>query len=197
MKRVLTAGWFAALLGGVAYLATTFACFAMAKFTPPPRIEAVEGMDGTVESWNFKNPELDDMLGQLKREREELATREQQLKELETRLTNERREIGTVTQAVFRLQRELEQAIVRVKQEEIPNLKKLAKVHGAMSPEGSANIFKEQTDEEIVKVLFYMKPAECGLILEAFAKLGKPEAARAALIAERLRRTTEPVPGKS
>jgi flagellar motility protein MotE (MotC chaperone) len=196
VKRVLTAGWFVAFAGVLLYLTTTFACFAMTKWSRPAAVERTELNSDSVESWKFKNPELDTMLAELKRERENLATREQQLKELEARLVNERQEIGTITQAVFRLQRDMEQTLARVKQEEIPNLKKLAKVHASMSPDGSANILKEQTDEEVIKVLFYMKPTESGPVLEAFARLGKAEAARAAKLAERLRRTVEAAPTK-
>ena len=145
----------------------------------------------SAESWNFYNPELDRMLEELKQEREALNAREQQLNDLQARIANERQELGTVTQMVARLQRELEQTVVKVQQEEVPNLKKLAKIHASMSPEGSANLLKEQTDDEVSKVLFYLKPGESGPILEAFGKLGKAEAQRAAQLGERMRRTIE------
>ncbi len=197
MKRVVTAGWFVALMGALVYLGTTFVCFSMANWSRPDGVKEADDETMTLsESWRFTNPELDDMLVELKHEREALATREQQLKELEARLANERQEIGTVTQAVNRLQRELDATLVRVKREEIPNLKKLTKVYAAMTPEGSVNILKEQTDEEVIKVLFYMKATESGPILEAFSRLGKTDAARAALLTERLRHTVESSAGK-
>ncbi len=191
MKSLFTANWFVALAGSLAYLGTTFVCFRPALFAGLRPEDDGPSPLPLVESWNFKNPEFEQMVEELKKERESLALREQQLKELEVRLTNERQEIGVVTQAVFRLQRDLETALVRIKQDETPNLKKSAKIHASMSPEGSATILKEQTDEEVLKVLFYLKPAESGPILEAFARLGKTEAQRAALLTERLRRTME------
>ncbi len=197
MKGLLTANWFVALAGSLAYLATTFFCFRPAKFAGlRPVIDKEQMLLPLVESWNFKNPEFELMVEDLKKEREALATRELELRDLEARLANERHEIGVVTQAVLRLQRDLDQSLMRIKQDEIPNLKKNAKIHAAMSPDGSATILKEQTDEEVLKVLFYLKPAENGPILEALARLGKTEAQRAAQLTERLRRTLEPATAK-
>src|ERR1041385_6378181 len=101
--KILTAKWMVALIGGLAYLATTLVCFSTARFTRPQTAADAAGADGgIVESWNFKNPELDQMIEELKSERETLVTREQQLKDLEVRLTNERQEIAVVTQMVSR-----------------------------------------------------------------------------------------------
>ena len=133
MKKILTANWFVAVVGALAYLGTTAACFTAAKFVAPDGTEGMgESKMPVTESWNFLNPEIDKMVEELKRERESLALREQQLRELEGRLVNERQELGAVTQIVARLQHELEQSIVRVKQDEVPNLKKLAKIHASM-----------------------------------------------------------------
>ncbi|HTD66932.1 MAG TPA: hypothetical protein VK846_10430 [Candidatus Limnocylindria bacterium] len=196
--KILSSSWFVALVGSLAYLGTTLFCFSIAKLgTIHPTAVAEEDHAILTESWGFKNPELDQMIVELKQEKEALSLRAQQLKELEARLASERQEIKAVTDAVSRLQRELDQSVLRIKQEEIPNLKKLAKVHAAMSAEGSANILKEETDEEILKVLFYLKPTETGPIVEAFGKLGKAEAQRAAQLTERLRRTTENPPEKA
>lgn len=192
MKRIFTAHWFVALAGALAYLGTTFFCFSTTQFTAPPRSETEENEHtGPVESWVFHNPEVDRMVEELRREKESLTLREQQMKDLETRLTIERQELGVITDVMDRVQRELDETILRIKQEETPNLKKLAKIHAAMSAEGSANILKEQTDAEVLKVLYYLKPAETGPILEAFGNLGKAEAQRAAQLTERLRRSLE------
>lgn len=198
MKKILSSGWFVALIGSLAYLGTTLICFSTAKLGAIHPVTAVEeGPAPLSESWGFKNPELDQMVAELKQEKEAVSLRAQQLNDLEARLASERQELKAVTDTVGRLQREMDQSILRIKQEEIPNLKKLAKIHASMSAEGSANILKEETDEEILKVLFYLKPSETGPIVEAFGKLGKTEAQRAAQLIERLRRTTENPPGKT
>jgi flagellar motility protein MotE (MotC chaperone) len=192
MKKILAANWFVALVGSLAYLGTTLFCFSTAHFeTRPATDEAVEHDQPPGESWVFKNPDADLMIEELKREKDALSGREQRVKDLETRLASEQQEISVVLDVVARVQKEFNESILRIKQEEIPNLKKLAKIHAAMSPEGSANILKEQTDEEILKVLFYLKPGETGVILEAFGRLGKADAQRAAQLTERLRRSFE------
>ncbi|HMJ91368.1 MAG TPA: hypothetical protein VK530_16215 [Candidatus Acidoferrum sp.] len=197
MKKLATANWFVALAGTLAYLGTTLFCFSMAKFSAVPAANGLEASPVHAgESWIFLNPELDQMVAELKQEKESLSMREQQLKELEARLASERQEINIVTEAVARVQRDLDRTLVRIKQEDVPNLKKLAKMHASMSPEGSANILKEHPDDEILKIFFYLKPTESGPILEAFGKLGKADAQRAAQLTERLRRTTETPAGK-
>jgi flagellar motility protein MotE (MotC chaperone) len=76
---------------------------------------------------------------------------------------------------------------VRVQEEEATNLKKLAKVYASMEVEGAASILKELNDEQIVKIMIFMKESETASIFETLAKRGKDEARRVALISERLR----------
>ena len=194
MMPWLASNWMVALVGAVLYLAATFFCFTTASFPKPPAAQADDAAMRFVESWHFQNPELDRMLEELRQEREALAERAKELQDLEARLHSERQEIGTVTQAVFQLQRELDASVQRIRQEEIPNLKKLARLYASMSPEGSATLFKELSDEEVAKVLFYLKPAESGPILEVFAQLGTNEARRAAQLTARLRYAAESTP---
>lgn len=196
MKRILGANWFVALVGSLLYLGTTLFCFSTAKFerVRTPGDGAGQNERPVGESWVFQNPDLDQMIDELRREKDALSVREQQLQDLETRLASERQEISVVTAAMGRVLKEFNDTILNIRQAEVPNLKKLAKAHAAMSPEGSANILKEQTDDEILKVLFYLKPAQTGLILEAFGRLGKSEAQRAGQLTERLRRSVESPP---
>jgi flagellar motility protein MotE (MotC chaperone) len=56
-----------------------------------------------------------------------------------------------------------------------------------MSPEGAAIILKEMTDDQIVKILVFMKDGDAAPILEIMAKLGKDDARRVAAISERIR----------
>jgi len=192
MKKILGTDWFVVLAGSLAYLGTTYFCFSTATFTVPrTEPESAPATYRVTESWAFLNPDLDHMIEDLKHEKQALTQREQQLRDLEARLASERQELKQATTAIERLQKDLNQTILRVRQEEIPNLKRMAKTHAAMSPDGSANILKEQSDDEVLKILFYMKPAESGPIIEALGALGKTEAQRAARLTERLRRGTE------
>ena len=133
------------------------------------------------------NPDIELMIAEIKKEKTALAEREQKLGQLEDRLLTERAEINQVTQTVHQLQTQFDASVVRVREEETANLKKLAKIHAAMSPEGAALVLKEMTDDQIVKIVVFMKDDDAAPILETMAKLGKDESRRVAGISERIR----------
>ena len=192
MIRLLQAPWMVSVIGSVLYLATTVVLIHPSKLegARPHEAPASKTLSAGLEpSWYFRNPEFEQLVDELKQEKEALRAREQMLHDLEARLKVERQEILGVTQEVARLQKEFDQNVVRLKEVEVANLKKLAKLHAAMSPEGSVKIFMELPDEEVVKVMAYMKVDEVGPVLDAMSKAGKPQAQRAALLADRLRKT--------
>jgi flagellar motility protein MotE (MotC chaperone) len=133
------------------------------------------------------NPDIEQMIAEIKKEKAALTEREQKLGQLEDRLLTGRAEINQVTQTVHQLQIQFDASVVRVREEETANLKKLAKIHAAMSPEGAALILKEMTDDQIVKILVFMKDDDAAPILETMAKLGKDDSRRVAGISERIR----------
>ena len=178
------------LLGALIYLAVTAALVVPGKLMPQS-VHAAEAVEYHVAgpSWDFINPELDRLVSELAKEKETLAGREKQLNELASRLEAERQEINIVTQAVYRMQTEFDRNVVRVREEEMANLKKLAKVYAAMSPEGAAAILKQMEDEQILKFMVFMKDAETGPVLEGLAKLSEADAKRAATLTDKLRGT--------
>jgi len=139
--------------------------------------------------WKNHNPEIDQLLGEVRREKEGLAKREAELRELTTRLQAERAEITTVTQRVAQLQSEFDQNIIRVKEEETPTLKKLAKLYSTMSLESALSIFKEMDDPALIKIFKTMKDSDTAAFLDAMTKQGDAQAKRAAFITESLTRT--------
>ncbi len=189
MKALKSNGVLIVILGVVCYAVTTVLLLHSSHVFDESRHVRSNGAAAETSgaSWEFTNPEIDQLIAELKKERESLGAREQQLNELAVRLQTERSEIGQVTQAVHQLQMEFDKNIVRVKDEETANLKKLAKTYAAMTPEGAAAILAELDDETIVKVFAFMKEAESAPILEGMSKLGKTETKRAANISERLR----------
>ncbi len=184
MTKILQSGWFCALIGGVSYWGATVAVWRTPVIPRPTSMALREALK---PSWEFNNPELDQLITDLRAQREALTTRERQLNELAVRLQAEREEIGIVTQRVAQMQMEFDRNVVRVREEEAPNLKRLAKIYAAMSPDGAVSILKEMKDDEIVQILAFMKDSETAPILELLAKVGVAEAKRAAQISERLR----------
>jgi flagellar motility protein MotE (MotC chaperone) len=197
MIRILQTKWMAVTVGTLIYALTTWI-----SLEPQKQLMRAAKALGAAEnaksagaagpSWKFQNPELNQLLAELKDEREALRVRAAQLDELEARLGTERKEISVVTQTVARLRKEIEATVIRVADEEAVNLKKLSKVYATMSPAGAARILKEMDDEQIVKILALMKEAETAPILEGFGQGDKQDAKRAALISNRLRLTIPP-----
>lgn len=189
MIKLLTSNWMAAFLGAVVYLLST-----VAFWKPPVRPHGVGSAEQsgstavhTGASWEFTNPEADQLIAELKVEKKSLEKKEQQLNDLALRLAAEHAEINQATQSVHQLQVDFDKNVVRVQEEETANLKKLAKVYSDMAPDSAANIFTEMDDPSIIKIMVFMKDSETAAILESLAKKGVPEAKRVASLSESLR----------
>ena len=172
-------------LGAFLYLASTLLFWKTPSPPPLDRDHAKTAFTGP--SWEFTNPEADQLITELKAEKGALALRTQQLDELAARLNAERLELAAATQTVRQLQDEFDKSVVAVQDQEVPNLKKLAKVYAAMSSEGAARILREMEDEQVVKILALMKESESAPILENLGQGTKDEPKRAALLSNRLR----------
>jgi flagellar motility protein MotE (MotC chaperone) len=187
MMKLLQSPFTAMTLGGMSFLLTMF----MVLHRPLSTQAAGQNETEEVSAgfWEQHNPEVDLMLQELKKEKEALTKRESDLNELQKRLESERAELTVITQRVQQLQMEFDQNVVRVKEEEAPNLKKLARMYTSMSPEAVLTIFKELDDQVVVKILSFMKEADSAPLIEGMAKEGEAQAKRAAQISESLRKT--------
>jgi flagellar motility protein MotE (MotC chaperone) len=196
MTKILQCKWMIVLIGVVLYGVTT-----VLLWKPPPRLSGravAEASERKLAPWLWDSHEVDQLIAELKKEKESLTQREQQLDELAMRLQTERLELNQVTQMVHQLQMEFDRRVVRIQEEEPANLKKLARMYATMTPEGAMPILKELDDTAIVKIFTYMKETETAPLLEALARQGSNEAKRAAVISERLRVALRdnPPPGK-
>jgi flagellar motility protein MotE (MotC chaperone) len=189
MIRLLTSNWTAAVFGAVVYLLGTVAFWKPiipahgAKFQD--RAESTASKTGA--SWEFTNPEADQLITELKLEKTALEKKERQLNDLSTRLAAERTEVNQATQSVHLLQVDFDKNVVRVQEEETANLKKLAKVYSDMAPESASKVFSQMDDPSIVKIMVFMKDTDTAAVLEAMAKTGVTDAKRVAGLSESLR----------
>jgi flagellar motility protein MotE (MotC chaperone) len=192
--KILQSSWFVALLGCLLYLGTTAFLLKPEQFKGAIVAKAAEikKTPDDSPSWRYRNPEFDQWVQELNREKDALAVKAQQLQELQTRLEAERQELSVVTQAVSQMQSEFDRNVLRFKSQEADNLKKQVKLIAAMSPDGAAAMLREMPNDEIVKLLFIMKSDQASLILDSFSKMGRAEAKRAADITERIRNTIPP-----
>ena len=205
--KFLTSSWMVILLGALTYLGTTAVLVIKAKdqIVPKPVVQADVDEDGPKPvavtrgpSWEFVNPDLDEMVAELKQQKQDMEAERKTLLELSQRIQTERQELIQITQQVHRIQKEIDQSIIRVRDDEGVNLKRLAKTYSGMTPEGAATVMKGLDDVSLVKVLLYMKETEAAPILEGIARKGEADAKRMALISERLRlaqmNRTKPAP---
>jgi flagellar motility protein MotE (MotC chaperone) len=196
--KFLQSKLFASVLGGLLFMLTT-AFLTTSGLRPSGHLEG--GADGdhhvanSGPSWTFFNPELDQIVAEVKSEREVLSAREKQMAGLEARLKAERAELDEALNNVKKLQQQVDRDVFRIKEDEATNLKKLAKMYTAMEPPGAAKILREIDDVIVVKIFTLMKEPETAAILEAFSRLGEPETKRAAGISESLRSVASNKPG--
>ena len=177
-------------IGGILFLATSLAILTPERVFKGGLLQALQhGSAKAVPSWEFVNPELDKLVADLKKQQQTLAEREGQLKDYEKRLEVERAEITLVTQTLTRLQEEFDRHVLRIKEEEVANLKKLARIYAAMDPQAAASIARQMEDDQIVKFMLYMKEDEAAPVLENLSRLGEGETKRAAAISDRLRKS--------
>jgi flagellar motility protein MotE (MotC chaperone) len=196
MIKLLTSSWMTASIGAVVYFASTVLFWQTPK--PPKIVKADTTVPQLVgPSWEFSNPEADQLVTELKEEKQAVADREQQLNEMAARLEAERAEVSAVTQSVRLLQNDFDKSVIRVQTDETANLKKLSKVYAEMDPQTAADVLGEMDDVALVKIMMFMKDGETAGILEALAKKGQPQAHRAAMISDRLRlASAHPQPAK-
>jgi len=189
MTKLLTSSWMTAVISAVLYLGATVAFWKTPVLAPDAATKQSETAKAAANapSWEFINPEADQLLAELKSEKKALAKKEQDLNDLSLRLQAERAELNQATNSVHQLQVEFDVNVLRIHEEETINLKKLAKVYADMAAESAANIFGEMDDTSVVKIMVFMKDSETAAILEALAKKGQPDAKRAANLSEHIR----------
>jgi flagellar motility protein MotE (MotC chaperone) len=185
MIRLLTSRWTSLPVGALLFLASLLLFWKTPL--PPPAVPDHPGTAFRGPSWDFTNPEADQLMAELRSEKGALALRKQQLDEWASRLNAQQQELAAATLAVRRLQDDFDKSVVRVQEAETPNLKKLAKVYAGMAPDSAATVMSQLDDSVIVKIMFFMKETETATILETLAKKGPAEAKRAAALSERVR----------
>jgi len=186
MTKLLAHQWIYAPLGAVIYLVATV-LFWQKPMLLPARQKLAALTHAIGPSWDFSNPEADQLIAELKIEKKLVEQRQQQLDDLAARLNSERAELGQVIQSVRQLQTEFDKAVLHVKDDEAVNLKKLAKVYAAMSPDAASAVLEQLDNEAIVKIMIFLKDVDSAAILEAMSKKGDAAARRTAQISEQIR----------
>lgn len=186
MTKLLSPTWMTLPVCVIVYAASTFLFWKTPKRAPRP-LPTLPAVVHNNDLSQYQNPEADQLVGELKDEKQRLDDREQQLNELAARLDSERGEITNAALSVQALQADFDKNVLRINEEETANLKKLAKVYSAMTPESASVILADLDDVQVAKIMVFMKEEDAAAILEALAKKGDAQAKRAADLSERLR----------
>jgi flagellar motility protein MotE (MotC chaperone) len=190
--KILTSSWVVMLLGGLLYLGTTSAVLLQNKASFKPAVHAVAATNGPPPnvrgpSWEFFNPDLEDMVKELKERKDTLDNREKELNLYAARLKSEKEEVGKITRQIEEMRKSLDDSIVLIREDEQANLKKLAKNYSQMDPATAAQVMGALDDITLVKVLMFMKDAQSGPVLNLIAGKSPAAAKRVAQASERLR----------
>lgn len=194
------------LIGGLLYLAVTAALILKGYKPPaPPPAKAAkvvekdgvsgaplagktaDELNGTIQSWNYYNPDIEFLITYLKQTSNLFRIRQKDLDELGQRLAAERAELASVTQSVARLRDDIDKQVIRIQDDEIINVKRLAKTYAGMDPSSAAKVFAELDEKLVVKVMSQMKDDQNAAILDALAKTNAQGAKLAAALSDKLR----------
>lgn len=191
--KLLQSPWITLLLAMLLYAGSTFFFWRtpdlpkVKKHASDPEAPGPVVVVDRGPSWEFSNPEVDQLVRELRHERAAIAARAKQLDDLAARLKVEQAELQSATQAVHQLQRDFDRSLIKVKDEESTNLKRLARVYATMEPDGATAILRELDESTVVKVLSFMKDDQIAMLMTSLARSGDVEAKRVAIISERLR----------
>ena len=153
---------------------------------PPPVTEAPPRM------WNFKTEAVDDLVKELREEKAKLEDEKKNVVIMQAQVASERSELEKVRADIKTMRDEIEQRIVAIEDDEMPNLKVLSNTYSTMPPTAAVAVIREMDENMAVKLISMMKNDKMSAIL---AEMGKaqdrpgedPMAKRAARISDKLR----------
>ena len=161
-------------MGSITYLGTTLALLisvgdeVLAVKSPKPIIDTKSRFPVDLASWNYINPDIDELSRQLKDKQEQLDLREKDLEKLAEQIANEKRELAGVTNWVHSIQSEIDILFSRVEDEEAANMKEIVTVYKQMDPKDSAKLLYELDDRRIAKIFKFLKQTEVTEILKVW-----------------------------
>src|SRR5271163_1912451 len=109
MTKLLTSSWMTVVISGVLYLGATVAFWKTPKPAPVEDVEAAAPA-ANAPSWEFINPEADQLVAELRAEKRSLAKKETELNDLNTRLQSERTELNEASKSVHQLQTDFDES---------------------------------------------------------------------------------------
>ena len=191
--KMLTSSWGIAFIGMLLNIGTTLALILPAiSALQDSGIEVPEKTSMAARMWGFKTEAVEELIKELKSEREKLEAEQKGVLAVQSLNSAEREELEKVRAEIVGMRAEIDQQVVEIQERELKNLKTLSQTYSAMNPSAVVAIFRELDENMSVKVLSFMKADRVGPILGEMSKgvdasTGEAMAKRAARITDKLR----------
>ena len=174
MDKLLKSSWMIAAAGSLSYLVTTAVLLLSMGDHLSSQSQASEHEPEeqrrpiNLASWNYINPDIDELSRQLKEKEEKLNQREKDLDKLAAQIANEKKELAGVTNWVHSIQAEIDTLFTRVEEEEAANMKEIVTVYQKMEPKDAARMLYELEDRRIAKIFKFLKQTEVSDIIKVW-----------------------------
>jgi flagellar motility protein MotE (MotC chaperone) len=191
--KLLTSVWGIAIFGAIIHIMTTLMLLSPAvSGIVKPLVVYPDKTEIPEKLWSFKTQALDDLINELKTERTNLVKQQKETVALQSQILAERAEVEKVRDEIRKMREELEKRVVEVGEPELKNLKSLAQTYSLVKGTEAVAIFREMDENNVVKVLSFMKADKVGAVLGEMTKAPdrpgeETMAKRAARISDKLR----------
>ncbi len=126
------------------------------------------------KDWDFYTTEIDNLVNELKTEREKYQKKAKDFDAVELRIATEKKELIRIRQEIEKMRAELTEKTTEMQGAEKSNVRNLSRTYSNMKPTQAVAIISEMTDANIVKILALMKPDVQARILAEMAKTPDP-----------------------
>ena len=141
------------------------------EFVVSPEKIIEEIVIGSPEHFDFVSQGIDELVEDLRLERQKVAERERQLIELEERINEEKAELKRPSGHIETYRNEISRKIFLLEEAEKKNLKSLATTYANISPEAAVTIFSEMDDVFVVKIMSYMPDDAVASIFQTMSRI--------------------------
>ena len=157
MNKLLKSNLVLVIVGGFLYLSVTFGIImtSVAKFkkmapinVDPNHIDPF--LDGP--SWTYVNPDLNELILELKARKEHIKRKEEELKLWELQIQKDLSSLRSITNRVHSIQNHFEQSANTLTNTEETNIKRLLDLFKSLQPAQTATILEPMPDEKIAKI---------------------------------------------
>ena len=183
MKKLLTSSLAIALLGSLSFWGVFFLVLhqevtneafvsslrSAAQGPDSPEAQSKKAKD--FASWNYTNPDINELTRQIKDKKDELDRREEELEKLRERIAKEQADLQDTTNLIHALRVDIDRIFNRVSNAEKANMAKIVTIYQKMErPLAAKMLYNLEDEAEIAMILQELKEAEVSGIIKEWLK---------------------------